>query len=55
VEKTPEPKALVIHSTSHVTTVMNDLNNRPRKRLDYDTPIQRLTAEKRPQPALLLP
>lgn len=51
----PKGTNLAIHSPSHVTTVMNDLNNRPRKRLDYDTPTQRFNAEKRRKPALQLP
>lgn len=51
----PKGTNLAIHSPSHVTTVMNDLNNRPRKRLDYDTPTQRFNAEKRRNTALQLP
>lgn len=51
----PKGTNLAIHSPSHVTTVMNDLNNRPRKRLDYDTPTERFNAEKRRKPALQLP
>ncbi|PZE37280.1 IS30 family transposase [Curtobacterium sp. MCSS17_006] len=51
----PKGTNLALHSSSHVTAVMNDLNNRPRKRLDYDTPTQRFNAEKRRITALQLP
>jgi IS30 family transposase len=51
----PKGTNLAVHSPSHVTTVMNELNNRPRKRLDYDTPTERFNAEKRRITALPLP
>jgi IS30 family transposase len=51
----PKGTNLALHSSSHVATVMNELNNRPRKRLDYDTPAQRFHAEKRRITALQLP
>ncbi|QSB24655.1 IS30 family transposase [Curtobacterium sp. 24E2] len=51
----PKGTNLALHSPSHVAAVMNDLNNRPRKRLDYDTPTQRFNAEKRRNTALQLP
>lgn len=51
----PKGTNLAIHSPSHVTTVMNDLNNRPRKRLNYDTPTERFNAEKRRITTLQLP
>ncbi len=51
----PKGTNLALHSSSHVTAVMNDLNNRPRKRLDYDTPTERFNAEKRRITAIQLP
>lgn len=51
----PKGTNLALHSSSHVVTVMNELNSRPRKRLGYDTPAERFNAEKRRIVAFQLP
>lgn len=49
----PKGTDLAQHSAAHVTRVVNEINNRPRKQLGYDTPTRRLRAEHRtPQTAL---
>ncbi|GAA1847784.1 hypothetical protein GCM10009750_37710 [Agromyces salentinus] len=49
----PKGTNLAQHSTAHVARVVNEINHRPRKTLDYDTPARRLKHEHRtPQPAL---
>lgn len=49
----PKNTNLAVHSDRHVNHVMRELNNRPRKNLDYDTPIARFRAEQKtpPRPA----
>lgn len=42
----PKGTNLAVHSPAHVTHVMRELNQRPRKTLDYDTPAARLKAER---------
>lgn len=42
----PKGTNLSLHSPEHVTAVMKELNGRPRKGLDYDTPAARLRAER---------
>ena len=47
----PKGTDLSVHSAAHVATVMHELNTRPRKGLDYETPAARLRAEsRRPDP-----
>lgn len=47
----PKGTDLSVHSAAHVAAVMHELNTRPRKGLDYDTPAARLRAEsRRPDP-----
>lgn len=47
----PKGTDLSVHSETHVAAVMQELNTRPRKGLDYDTPAARLRAEpRRPAP-----
>ncbi|GAA1497839.1 IS30 family transposase [Paeniglutamicibacter kerguelensis] len=41
----PKGTNLAVHSTRHVNHVMRELNTRPRKNLDYDTPAARFRAE----------
>lgn len=49
----PKGTNLAQHSTAHVARVVNEINHRPRKTLDYDTPARRLKNEHRtPEPAL---
>lgn len=43
----PKGTDLSVHSETHVAAVMNELNTRPRKGLDYDTPTARFRAESR--------
>ncbi len=43
----PKSTDLSIHSEKRVTAVMNEVNTRPRKQLDYDTPAARFRAESR--------
>ena len=43
----PKGTDLAVHSEGRVASVMNELNTRPRKGLDYDTPAARLRAESR--------
>jgi len=42
----PKGTNLALHSRTHVTHVMRELNQRPRKTLDYDTPQNRFKAER---------
>lgn len=42
----PKGTDLSVHSAAHVASVMKELNTRPRKGLDYDTPTARLRAER---------
>jgi IS30 family transposase len=42
----PKGTNLALHSRAHVTHVMRELNQRPRKTLDYDTPQNRFKAER---------
>jgi len=42
----PKGTNLAVHSAEHVAGVMRELNERPRKLLDYDTPADRLRAER---------
>ncbi|MEQ7126019.1 IS30 family transposase [Actinopolymorpha sp. B11F2] len=47
----PKGTDLSVHPDTHVATVMRELNCRPRKGLDYDTPQARFRTEMRsPQP-----
>lgn len=47
----PKGTDLSVHSKTHVDSVMKELNTRPRKGLDYDTPAARMRAEiHRPTP-----
>lgn len=49
----PKRTDLTVHTAKHVARVMRELNERPRKTLDYDTPAARLKAERdTPQPML---
>ncbi|MEO7147193.1 MAG: IS30 family transposase [Terrimesophilobacter sp.] len=49
----PKGTNLALHSRTQVTQVMRELNQRPRKTLDYDTPQNRFKAERdTPRPAL---
>jgi IS30 family transposase len=49
----PKGTNLALHSAEHVAHVQRELNERPRKNLDYDTPAARLKAEHNtPIPAL---
>ncbi len=49
----PKGTDLSIHADSHVAVVMRELNTRPRKGLDYDTPQARFRIEARsPQPSI---
>lgn len=41
----PKGTNLALHSAEHVAHVQRELNERPRKNLDYDTPAARLKAE----------
>ncbi len=41
----PKGTDLSIHDDAHVSAVMNELNTRPRKGLDYDTPASRFRRE----------
>ena len=41
----PKGTNLAVHSVRHVNNVMRELNTRPRKNLDYDTPAARFKAE----------
>ena len=41
----PKGTNLALHSAKHVAHVMRELNTRPRKKLDYDTPTARFRAE----------
>lgn len=41
----PKGTNLALHSAKHVANVVKELNDRPRKTLDYDTPAERLNAE----------
>jgi len=41
----PKGTNLALHSAKHVANVVKELNDRPRKTLDYDTPAERLSAE----------
>ena len=43
----PKGTDLAVHSEARVATVMNELNTRPRRGLDYDTPAAQLRAESR--------
>ena len=43
----PKGTNLALHSAKHVAHVMKELNGRPRKGLDYDTPAARLRAERK--------
>ena len=43
----PKGTDLAQHSAAHVARVVDEINNRPRKRLGYDTPARRLRAEHR--------
>lgn len=43
----PKGTDLAQHSAAHVAHVVAEINSRPRKGLDYDTPAQRLRAERR--------
>jgi IS30 family transposase len=43
----PKGTDLAQHSAAHVANVVAEINSRPRKGLDYDTPAQRLRAERR--------
>jgi transposase, IS30 family len=49
----PKGTDLATHSHSHVARVVAELNSRPRKLLDYDTPAARLRAEHRTPAATL--
>ena len=49
----PKGTDLATHSHSHVARVVAELNSRPRKLLDYDTPAARLKAEHRTPAATL--
>jgi IS30 family transposase len=42
---------LSVHTDTHVAAVMRELNTRPRKGLDYDTPAARFRSEIRNQPS----
>jgi IS30 family transposase len=42
----PKGTNLAVHSVEHVSHVMRELNERPRKTLDYDTPAARFKAER---------
>jgi IS30 family transposase len=42
----PKGTNLAVHSAEHVAGVMRELNERPRKLLDYDTPADRFRAER---------
>jgi IS30 family transposase len=42
----PKGTNLALHSRAHVAHVMRELNQRPRKTLDYDTPQNRFKAER---------
>lgn len=44
----PKGTDLAQHSAAHVAHVIDEINTRPRKGLDYDTPARRLRAEHRP-------
>ena len=47
----PKGTDLSVHSETHVAAVMNEINTRPRKGLEYDTPAARLRTEsRRPDP-----
>lgn len=41
----PKGTDLSVHSAAHVAAVMAELNNRPRKTLDYSTPAARFRTE----------
>ena len=49
----PKGTDLATHSHSHVARVVAELNSRPRKLLEYDTPAARLRAEHRTPAATL--
>jgi transposase, IS30 family len=42
----PKGTNLAVHSAKHVTKVVRELNQRPRKTLDYDTPAARFRTER---------
>lgn len=46
----PKGTDLSVHTDRHVTVVMNEINDRPRKTLGYDTPAARFRAESRTLP-----
>ena len=43
----PKGTDLSVHTDAHVAAVMHELNSRPRKGLNYDTPAARFRAETR--------
>ncbi len=43
----PKGTDLSVHSDAHVAAVMEEINSRPRKSLDYDTPAARFRNEAR--------
>lgn len=43
----PKGTNLAVHSTQHVANVMRELNTRPRKTMDYDTPATRFSTERK--------
>jgi transposase, IS30 family len=47
----PKGADLSVHTDTHVAAVMRELNTRPRKGLDYDTPAARFRSEIRNQPS----
>ena len=52
----PKGTDLSVHPDAHVSAVMSELSNRPRKGLGYDTPSARYRAEiRRPQPDMPAP
>ena len=52
----PKGTDLSVHPDAHVSAVMSELNNRPRKSLGYDTPSARYRGEiRRPQPDMPAP